>query len=375
MSLRVASAHVSPIFLSARATTDKCLRLITQSAAQSTDLLVFPESFIPAFPHWSALRAPCTNHSLFHLMHAESLLSSGPELASIRHAARQHRVAISLGFSERAEGRTGTLWNSNVIISDAGEVLVHHRKLVPTFFEKLTWAPGDGHGLRVAETKWGKVGALICGENTNPLARYALMAQGEQVHISTWPAVWPTRFSGVKDEVQGEGQGKNYDNVAANRIRAAAHCFEAKCFGVLSAGVLGQDAIDAVLEGAGEAEMVRTTLEEAPRGASMFLDPTGAVIPGWVVGADGKREMKEHLQHEEGVLYCDMDLSKTVEGKQYHDVVGGYQRFDVFQVNVDRTRREPVTFSEQVATLPQQPGGDTSGLDSLEIKPRSSDTR
>ena len=86
---------------------------------------------------------------------------------------------------------------------------------MPTFYEKLVWAPGDGAGLKVVETKrCGKVGSLICGENTNPLARWSLMAQGEQLHITTWPAVWPTKRVA---EMSGGGGGKQYDNVAANR--------------------------------------------------------------------------------------------------------------------------------------------------------------
>ena len=125
---------------------------------------------------------------------------------------------MSLGFSEKARYSSGTLWNSNVVIDEGGDVKVHHRKLVPTFFERLSWGDGDGEGLRTAEigvrkirdavelagSKGGgesesgservKIGALICGENTNPLARYTMMSQGGMVHVSTWPAVWPTRM-------------------------------------------------------------------------------------------------------------------------------------------------------------------------------------
>ncbi|KAF2222481.1 nitrilase [Elsinoe ampelina] len=365
--LRVATAHISPIFLSASQTTSKLLSLIPLASSHSASLLVFPESFIPAFPIWSSLRSPSSNHHLFNLMHSQSLTLSSPEFLSIRAAARRHRIAISVGFSERAEGRTGTLWNSNCIIDETGEVVVRHRKLVPTFFEKLTWAQGDGAGLRVAEVGEGKarVGALICGENTNPLARYALMAQGEQVHVSTWPGVWPTRFAGGQ-----EAQTKAYDNVAANRIRAAAHCFEAKCFGVLAAGVVGRDAVEMCVQGAEDEEGVRRTLEGASRGASMFLDPTGAVLPAWTVNEQGEKTEREYLQHEEGLLFCDLDLTQCVEGKQYHDVVGGYQRLDVFQLKVDRTRPEPATFVELETNVKSDSKNtdDKLGTDFAEVK-------
>ena len=133
-----------------------------------------------------------------------------------------------------------------MLISDQGEILNHQRKLVPTGFEKLVWTNGDGAGLRVVDTeRCGKVGALLCGENTNPLARYALMAQGEQLHISTWPPVWPTRRAKTEISEQepkpGVSEGKQYDNLAANRTRAAAHCFEAKCFGVLCSGFMDKE--------------------------------------------------------------------------------------------------------------------------------------
>ena len=148
----------------------------------------------------------------------------------------------------------GCIYNSAVLISDQGEILNHQRKvspshpsrrvrlvfsidyqqLVPTFYEKLVWANGDGAGLNVVDTeRCGKVGALLCGENTNPLARWSLMAQGEQLHLTTWPPLWPTR--------RMSGGGKQYDNLAANRTRTAAHCFEAKCFGVLCSGFMDKE--------------------------------------------------------------------------------------------------------------------------------------
>ncbi|PNS15219.1 COP9 signalosome complex subunit 4 [Sphaceloma murrayae] len=367
-TLRVAACHASPVFLSARGTTDKALGLISAAAHNSANLVVFPESFIPAFPIWSALRSPAENHALFQRMATESLSIDSEHIRAIQQSARQHRVTVSLGFSEKARSHHGTLWNSNLIIGADGEVAVHHRKLVATFFEKLTWAPGDGFGVRVAETAHGKIGALICGENTNPLARYALMAQGEQVHVSTWPAVWPTR---VMREGQGEaGTGRNYDNVAANRTRAAAHCFEAKCFGVLCSGFLDQEAIEAVVDGAEAPDVVRSTLMRSPRGATMYLDPTGGLLPGFTMdAATGKKEEKPHLQSEEGILYCDMDLADCIEGKQYHDVVGGYQRLDVFQLNVDRSRREPARFVE-----PTQDHEDSNRRSQSKDKGRSTNT-
>lgn len=343
--IRVAACHASPHFLSATLTTRKAISLIERAASNSANLIVFPETYIPAFPLWSSIRPPTANHSLFTRMASESILAAGPEMAGLQRAAQETQTYVSMGFSERVHSSAGTLFNANVVIGPDGRVLNHHRKLVPTFFEKLTWAPGDGNGLRVVETPWGNVGGLICGENTNPLARYSLMAQGERLHVSTWPAAWPTR---VPDEggVEGKGEeGRNYDNVAANRIRAAAHCFEAKAFGVLCSGHLDEEAISTIAAGATDASYITRVLRSAQRGATMFLDPTGAPIPGFTVdAATGEKTEVEFLQKEEGILYADSDLGQCVEGKQYHDVVGGYQRHDIFRLTVNRERQVPIRF-------------------------------
>ncbi|KAI1776437.1 carbon-nitrogen hydrolase [Hypoxylon cercidicola] len=347
---RIAACHVAPVFLSAKETTAKAVSLIHEAAGNDANLVVFPESYIPAFPVWSALRPPSENHELFKQMATESIYIDGDEIGAIRAAAKQLGVVVSMGFSEKARHSSATLWNANVLVGADGEILVHHRKLVPTFYEKLTWAPGDGHGLEVAATAFGRVGALICGENTNPLARYALAAQGEQIHISSWPPVWPTRLppGALGEEADGKaarGGAKSYDNVGANRTRAAAHCFEAKCFGVLCASVLGADAVEAAASGSGAAEVVARGLRLSSRGATMFLDTTGALLPGFTVdGGTSARARRDLLQEDEGILYADVDLGDCVEGKQYHDVAGGYQRLDVFELKVDRTRREPVSF-------------------------------
>ncbi|KAF1845541.1 carbon-nitrogen hydrolase [Cucurbitaria berberidis CBS 394.84] len=350
--IRVAACHASPVFLNARSTTDKAISLIKQAASRHANLVVFPETFISAFPVWSALRPPTENHALFQRMVHESIYADGEEIERLREAARSTGTLVSIGFSERSRHSNGCLYNSNLLIGTEGEVLVHHRKLVPTFFEKLTWSPGDGHGLRVAETRFGRIGTLICGENTNALARYALIAQAEQIHISTWPAIWPTRVpqkSVQENDIGHPGSqgahGVNYDNLAANRTRAAAHCFEAKCFGIACSSHLGADAMEAIVAGASQPDVVAATIRAMPRAATFFLDATGAPLPSFTFKTpDAEAEQVDALQNEEGILYADMNLDDCIEGKQYHDVVGGYQRLDVFDLKVDRSRKDPVRF-------------------------------
>ncbi|KAH8887630.1 carbon-nitrogen hydrolase [Thozetella sp. PMI_491] len=336
--LRVAACHVSPVFLSAAKTIDKAVSLVTQASKNKASLVVFPETYVPAFPIWSSLRSPAENHNLFRRMATESVYVDGDEVRAIRDVAKQTGTLVSLGISEKVRHSSACLFNTNVLIGTDGEILVHHRKLVPTFFEKLTWSPGDGHGLRVAGTKFGKIGSLICGENTNPLARYSLMAQGEEVHISTRPAIWPTRIPEMASRDPAGGDATDtvsskpvtYDNVTANRTRAAAHCFEAKCFGVLCAGYLGSDAIEIMTDGASNPGVVSEALRAMPRAATMFLDPTGALLPRYTINwSTSARTHLDFLQIEEGILYADMNLE---------------DRLDVFDLRVNRSRRIPATF-------------------------------
>ncbi|KAK5074363.1 hypothetical protein LTS08_005316 [Lithohypha guttulata] len=268
-------------------------------------------------------------------MAQESIYADGEELKAIRSTAKRLGVMVNMGFSEKSRHSTATMYNSNVLIGDDGTVL-------------LTWSPGDGAGLRVAQTKFGNIGALICGENTNPLARYALMTQAEQVHISTWPGIWPTRLQeNVAQSYNPESMKApvNYNNVAANRIRAAAHCFEAKCFGIVSAGLVDDACKEVIASHTSQATTIKAQLDAAPQAASMFLDPTGALLPGFTIDeSTGSKQTRDFLQKEPDILYADLDLNQCVEGKQYHDVTGGYQRLDVFDLKIDRTRRDPATF-------------------------------
>jgi aliphatic nitrilase len=148
------------------------------------------------------------------------------------------------------------------------------------------------------------------------------MAQGEQLHISTWPAVWPTRRLASKSSA-GEPPVKQYDNIAANRTRTAAHCFEAKCFAVMCAGYMDKAMRDMVIQ---HKPTAVETLDSLTQGQSCFLDPTGA-------------QVGDSMQGEEGIAYAELDLADCVEPKQFHDTVGYYQRFDIFDLKVDRRRQ------------------------------------
>jgi aliphatic nitrilase len=310
---------VAPVFLDMPATIDKACALIAEASHAGARLIAFPESFVPGFPVWAAVQAPIKNHDFFKRLAANSIEVPGPEVTALCAAARDNSIVVSVGISERSPVSVGCLWNTNLLIDAYGNLVNHHRKLVPTFYEKLIWANGDGAGLRVRKTEIGKIGMLICGENTNPLARYSLIAQGEQVHISSYPPVWPTRPA---------NEPGRYDLASAIRIRAGAHSFEGKLFNVVSSGFLDRRTREVL--GTIDREGLET-LENSPQAISMVLGPSGEII-------------SDTLSETEGLLYQDIDIAHCVEPKQFHDVVGYYNRFDVFDLTVNRKRLAPISF-------------------------------
>lgn len=318
--LSVAAIHAASIFLDRRKSAEKAVALIREAARSGAELVAFPESFLPGFPVWAALWPPIDNHDLFAKMASQSLLIDGEEMDMVCAEARASGVFVSIGFSEKSPVSVGGLWNANVLIGDDGSILNHHRKIVPTFYEKLIWSSGDGAGLAVSDTRIGKIGGLICGENANPLARFTLMAGGEQVHISSWPPIWPTRRP---------KSGGNFNNVNANHIRTAAHCFEAKAFGIASAGYMDKAMRDFLVD---RDPSVAEILDETPRAMSFFVNPAG-------------EQIGETAGDEEAIIYAEFDLDECVEPKQFHDVVGYYNRFDIFDFRVNRTRLAPIRYS------------------------------
>jgi nitrilase len=166
-------------------------------------------------------------------------------------------------------------------------------------------------------TALGRLGALICGENTNTLARFALLAQGEQVHIATYPPAWPTR----------RGGNVGYNLTEAIRIRSAAHAFEGKVFNVVASCALDERTIAEVSQGHSE---LRDVLNSAPPASSMILGPQGEPLTEPQVGG-------------EGIVVADIDIALSIEQKQFHDIVGYYNRFDIFRLVVDQRPQRPIS--------------------------------
>ena len=310
---RVAAVQAAPVFLDLAATVDKACALIAEAAGNGAKLVAFPEVFLPGYPYWNWLLNPVQGSAWFEkLWHASPELK-GREVAQLCKAAREHDCTVVIGMNERDPRRVGTLFNTNIIIGNDGTLLGRHRKLVPTWAEKLTWAGGDGSSLRCYDTPVGRLGTLACGENTNTLARFALLSEGENVHVANYIAL-PVAPA-------------DYDMAAAIKTRATAHSFEGKLFTIVACSAVSEEIIDAMAEVYPEARELMSRKSSAWSGV---IDPAGNVVG-------------DPLIDDEGIVYADIDLNKCVAPKQMHDIIGGYNRFDIFKLEVDRSPRDPAS--------------------------------
>ena len=175
----MAAVQAAPVFLDTSATTEKACRLIAAAAAQGARVIALPEVFIPGYPYWNWMMTPLEGSKWFRALFKQSILVPGPETGLLSGAAREANAFVVVGVNERSPVSLGTIFNTNLVFGPDGALLGRHRKLVPTWAEKLTWASGDGSTLCTYETPYGPLGTLACGENTNTLARFALLSQGE----------------------------------------------------------------------------------------------------------------------------------------------------------------------------------------------------
>ncbi len=325
---KAAAVQTAPVFLDTDATVEKVIRLIGEAAANGARLVAFPEVFVAGYPYWSWIGNPVEGSPWFERLVRSAVEVPGPEVGKIAAAAARHKINVVIGINERNRQSIGTLYNTVLTISDEGRILGRHRKLVPTWAEKLTWAPGDGAALRVHQTSIGPLGSLACGENTNTLARFALLAQGEMVHVASYislPVAPP-----------------DYDMAEAIKVRAAAHSFEGKVFTVVSCSTVSEEIIQALES---DFPKARELLSRKSSAFSGFLGPDGRVIG-------------EPLIDQEGIVYAELDLSRCIQPRQMHDITGHYNRFDVFDLRVNRRPLQAARFDdpEDFDAITPQPG-------------------
>ena len=313
---RAAAVQAAPCFLDSDATVRKARRLIQEAADGGAQLVVFPEVFVPGYPYWNWSGNPFQGSPWFRKLYLNSIDVPGKHVDALCEAARAAEVYVVIGVNERGPKSRGVIYNTNLVIGPDGKLLGKHRKLVPTFAEKLTWTGGDGSSLKVYDTKLGGLGVLACGENTNTLARYTLLAQGELVHVANYIA-----FPFVD----------NYDMPDAIKIRAGAHSFEGKVFTVVSCSAMSEEIINAL----SDSDEVRKMLSGTPNAFSGIFGPDGRLV-------------SEPLIDVEGIVYADIDLNLCIEPKQYHDIIGHYNRFDIFNLEVNRRVQSPLSFHESL---------------------------
>jgi nitrilase len=310
---KAAAVQASPVFLNVDATVDKACSIIAEAAGNGASLVAFPEVFVAGYPYWNWIMTPVQGSKWYEKLYVNSITVPGPEVDRICKAAKEHNCHVVIGINERGQS-FGELYNTNLIIDNNGNLVGKHRKLVPTWAEKLTWTGGDGSSLKVYNTEIGPIGTLACGENTNTLARFALLAQGELIHIANYislPVAPP-----------------DYNMAEAIKIRAAAHSFEGKLFTIVSCSTITKEIIDIMKEDVPNTEELLTRKNSAFSG---IIGPNGAVIG-------------EPLIDDEGIVYADIDLSKCIQPKQMHDILGHYNRFDIFDLRVNTAAQKNITF-------------------------------
>jgi nitrilase len=322
---KAAAVQAAPAFLDTPATIRRAVSLIDEAARNGAALIAFPEVFVPGYPYWNWITDPVTGSAWFERLARAAIAVPGAETEALCAAARAHGVHVAIGVNERSPVSWGAIYNTLLFIGPDGTLLGRHRKLVPTWAEKLTWTGGDGSSLRVHSTAIGPVGGLLCGENTNTLARFALLAQGELVHIASYIAL-PVAPA-------------DYDMADAIRLRASAHSFEGKLFTVISCSTISEEIIAA--------------METIVPDARDRLASRSSAFSG-VIGPDG-RLVGTPLIDAEGIVYADIDLARCIQPKQMHDIVGHYNRFDIFRFGINRAPQVPVSFETARATSEEEP--------------------
>lgn len=316
--LHVALAQIAPVWLDKKLTLRKIEEYIKEAASNRSELIVFGEALLPGYPFWLALTdGAAWNSKVNKELHAHytknAIQIEAGELDTVCDLAKNNGIAVYLGIIERAKNRGGhSLYCSLVYIDQKGKIQSVHRKLQPTYDERLTWAPGDGNGLKVHNLKQFTVGGLNCWENWMPLPRTALYGQGENLHIAVWP-------------------GSLHNTQDITRFIAR----ESRSY------VISVSALMKKVDFPADTPYLETILENAPA----VLANGGSCI----AGPDGEWIM-EPVVDKEGLLYHTIDFNRIYEERQNFDPVGHYSRPDVTKLIVNRQRQSTVEFDDENTT-------------------------
>jgi predicted amidohydrolase len=279
-------------------------RMAAEARARGATLMVLPETWLPGYPAWLDVcrDAGLWNHppvkAAFTRMAEGSVTVPGPVADALAGIARTSEAVLLAGVIERVEAGpgSGTLYNSILTFGPDGALLNHHRKLVPTYTERMVWGPGDPAGLQAVETPAGRVGGLVCWEHWMPLARQAMHESGEDIHAALWPTVHEM-----------------------HQVASRQYAFEGRCFVLAAGSVMRASALPAGLEP--HPDRVSGPDQLVLRGGSAIIAPDGSLLagPAW---------------DEETILVADLDLSTIAAESLTLDVTGHYQRPDIFELRL-----------------------------------------
>lgn len=307
--IKVAIGQFSAVHLDLEKSLQKLDEIMKDASARGVKLLVVGETWLSGYPSWldyctnvSQWDAPAMKEVYLQFYHS-SVSIKGKEFEIICSWARELSITLCLGINEKVESGpgNGTVYNSFVIIDHSGKLLNHHRKLMPTFTEKMLYGMGDGHGLHAVETEIGRVGGSICWEHWMPLARQALHDSGEHFHVALWPKVHEM-----------------------HQLASRHYAFEGRCF-VLAAGQILK------------ASDFPKSLELPD---NLKTNPVQLTLNGGscIIGPNGKYLVEPVFDREE-LIVCDCHLDDAIKERMTLDTSGHYQRNDIFNFEVDKKRR------------------------------------
>jgi nitrilase len=331
-TVKVAAVQAASVFLDREGSTAKACALIREAGANGARVIGFPEGFIPAHPVWYH-HHPATgavSNRLAAQLFMNAVEIPGPEIEALCAAAREAGAYVVIGVCEKLPRTLGTMFNTQVYLGPDGALLGKHQKIMPTVGERLVHMGGFGDTFGAFQTEFGPMSALICGENSNPLAVFALTAEGTRIHVASWPNHFPTSGDPMRNRVAVDSQ---------------AFAQMSKAYVISACGTVDED-------------MIRK-LEAGPAAEKFLRNPD--CCGGSVIVGPNSRILAGPMGAEEGILYAECDLEIGIQMKLRHDFAGHYNRPDIFQLHVNRAAPRIYT----VHAAPEQIGFEAPPAESL----------